>query len=144
MTGSLPTVNAVKKQAKDLRAALEKDGRTVSHGHALELIAHQHGYRDWNTFRAAIDDRPPETWTAGDRVTGHYLSQPITAKIVSIKTVRPGWVQISLDLDQAVDVVTFDSFSSYRKRVRGTIGPAGQSQERTSNGRPQLELMLEE
>ncbi|WP_259780783.1 glyoxalase superfamily protein [Aestuariispira ectoiniformans] len=142
MTGTLPTVDAVKKQAKELRSALEKDGQTVSHGHALELIAHQHGYRDWNTFRAAIDERPPETWTKGTRVTGHYLSQPIEAEIIAIEAIRPGWVRVTLDLDQPVDVVTFDSFSAYRKRVTGNIGPAGQSQERTSNGRPQLDLTL--
>jgi hypothetical protein len=47
---------------------------------------------------------------------------------------------VSLDLDEAVDVVTFDSFSSFRKRVNGVIGKDGVSQARTSNGRPQLEL----
>jgi hypothetical protein len=47
---------------------------------------------------------------------------------------------VSLDLDEAVDVVTFDSFSSFRKRVNGVIGKEGVSRERTSNGRPQLEL----
>jgi hypothetical protein len=39
---------------------------------------------------------------------------------------------VSLDLDEAVDVVTFDSFSSFRKRVNGVIGKDGVSR----SGRP--------
>src|SRR5690606_21487282 len=131
-----------KDQAKRLRAKLETDGTTISHSESLELIAHQHGYRDWNAFHAAIGNRYPVPWNVGDRVHGHYLSQPFEAVVLAVEQVRPEWFRLALDLDEAVDVVTFDSFSNFRKRVRGIIGPAGHSREKTSNGRPQLELEL--
>jgi len=78
----------------------------------------------------------------GARVTGAYLGQPFAARVVGIQamTSAPGNFRVSLDLDEAVDVVTFDSFSAFRKRVNGVIGKDGASRERTSNGRPQLEL----
>lgn len=42
-----------KQLAGRLRAALAMDGVEVSHSRALELVAAQHGYRDWNTLVAA-------------------------------------------------------------------------------------------
>lgn len=140
MNGSLPSIAAAKDQAKRLRAKLKSDGTTISHSEALELIAHQHGCRDWNTLHATIGDLNPVTWSVGDRVRGRYLSQPFEAVILAVGRVRPDWFRLTLELDQAVDVVSFDSFSALRKRVTGVIGPAGSSREKTSNGRPQLEL----
>jgi hypothetical protein len=140
MTGSLPSIEAAKEQAKRLRNRLSADGTTVSHGKALELVAQQYGYRDWNTLHAAIGNRPPIPWQVGDRVRGHYLAQPFDAEVIGVEAVRPGWLRVTLDLDEAVDVVAFDSFSNLRRRVTGVVGPEGVSREKTSNGRPQLEL----
>ena len=41
-----------KLMAKRLRADLARRGVAVSHGEALELVAHQYGARDWNTVAA--------------------------------------------------------------------------------------------
>lgn len=142
MKQPLPSIAAAKAKARCLRAELQAGGTTISHGKSLELIARQQGYRDWNTLHAAIGKRRPIALTVGDHVRGHYLSQPFDAEIVSVETVRPGWFRIILDLDEPVDVVTFDSFSNLRRRVAGVVGPAGTSREKTSNGRPQLELDL--
>lgn len=142
MSGTVSSIAAAKAAARELRARLAAEGRAIGHGRALELIAHQEGYRDWNACRAALEaaDAPP--WTPGARVRGRYLSQPFAATVVSATRVSPGWYRLVLDLDAAVDVVTFDSFSSYRKRIQGTVGPAGTSRARTSDGRPQLVLDL--
>jgi hypothetical protein len=56
----LPSIVAVKEQAKRLRAKLAAHGAVVGHSQVLEVIAHQYGYRDWNTFHAAIGNHPPE------------------------------------------------------------------------------------
>ncbi len=138
----LPAIADVKEQAKRLRAKLEADGSGVGHGKALELIAHQYGYRDWNTLHAAIGNRPPVAWNVGDHVRGRYLGQSFSAEILAVETVRPQWFRLTLDLDEAVDVVTFDSFSNFRKRLTGVVGPGGTSREKTSNGRPQLEVNM--
>jgi hypothetical protein len=50
-----------KLMAKRLRADLAARGLTISHSEALELVAHQHGARDWNTLAATTrNGRPPE------------------------------------------------------------------------------------
>ena len=60
MNGSLPlpSIEALKGQAKRLRARLELDGITIGHGKSLELFARQYGYKDWNTLHAAVGNRP--------------------------------------------------------------------------------------
>jgi len=143
ITGTaLPTLTAAKSQAKRLRDRLGSEGTAISHGHALELVAHQHGFRDWNAFHAAIGNRPPDAFVPGGRVQGRYLGQGFDATILAVEMLRPGWCRLELDLDNAVDVVTFDSFSNFRKRVRGTVGPLGLSRERSSTGQPHLEINL--
>lgn len=139
----LPTLNDLKNQARRLRTRLETSGERISHSRALELIAAQYGYKDWNTLYAATGKRAgAERLMPGAHVTGAYLGQPFSACVLGIRAITssPGSYRISLDLDEAVDVVTFDSFSAFRKRVTGVIGTEGVSRERTSNGRPQLEL----
>jgi hypothetical protein len=140
MTRDLPSLAQAKAEAKALRQELADRGHTVSHAQALERVAHGHGFRDWNALRAAIGDGPPRGWSAGDRVTGRYLSQPFAATIRTADTLRPGWVRLLLDLDEAVDVVRFDSFSNLRKQIRVEIGPEGHSKERTSDGVPHVVL----
>ncbi len=138
----LPTTAEAKDQARRIRAALGDQGTEIGHARALELVAHQHGFRDWNTFHAAIGNRPPDGWRPGGRVRGAYLSQPFEATVVAVEMLRPGWFRLVLDLDEAVDVVSFESFSNFRKRVRGVVGPEGTSRECTSDGAPHLRLEI--
>ena len=138
MTNTLTSIAAAKSAARELRARLAEEGRRIGHGQALELIARQNGFRDWNACHAALEASETPLWQPGARVRGRYLSQPFEATVVSATRVRPGWVRLELDLDQPVDVVRFESFSSLRKRVQGTVGPAGVSRERTSDGQPHL------
>lgn len=142
MTRPLPTSAQAKQQARKLREDRAAQGSDVSHAQALEMVAYQHGFRDWNAFHAAIGDRPPDGWVPDGRVTGHYLSQPFTATVISAEMLRPGWFRLVLDLDEAVDVVRFDSFSNFRKRIPVVVGPEGHSKERTSDGEPHVRLDL--
>lgn len=138
MDETLPSIDAAKALAKRLRLKLQEQGTIIGHGQSLELVAHQHGFRDWNTFRAAIGDRQPENWKPGGRVRGAYLSHPFSAEIIAVEALQPGWFRLTLDLDEPVDVVRFRSFSNLRRRVTGVIGPAGRSREKTSDGFPHL------
>lgn len=142
MTRHLPTSTEAKRQARQLRVDLAAVDTTVSHAQALEMVAHQHGFRDWNGLHAAIGNRPPEGWMPGGRVAGRYLSQPFEATVLAVEMLRPGWFRLVLDLDKAVDVVQFDSFSNFRKRVRAVVGPKGHSMERTSDGEAHMRLEL--
>jgi hypothetical protein len=126
MTRDLPTISEAKQEAKHLRATLAEQGEAISHAQALERVAQRHGFRDWNAFHAAIA-RParPQGWRPADRVTGRYLSQPFAATVLAADQLRPGWFRLVLDLDAAVDVVRFDSFSNLRKQIRVEVGPEG-------------------
>lgn len=54
MTSSDP-----KSMAKRLRADLAAHGTDLTHGQALEMIAHLHGHKDWNTM-AALEREPSD------------------------------------------------------------------------------------
>ncbi len=140
MNQVLSTLSQAKDKAKRLRAFLAGQGEAIGHARALERVARDYGFRDWNALHAAIRDRPPQDWTPGGRVTGRYLSQPFAATVLTADQVRPGWFRLMLDLDDAVDVVRFDSFSNLRKRIRVEVGPDGHSKERTFDGTRHVEL----
>lgn len=142
MTGPLPPLEAIKAQARALRASLADDGREISHSQALELIAHSHGYRDWNSLHAAIGNAPRPPVVVGQIVEGKYLKQPFTAEVTGVKTLSDGRYELVLEFAEPVDVVTFDSFSNFRSRVTKVVGPGGTSPERTSDGVPHLVLRL--
>ena len=145
MTSSQPlSRDALKAQAKRLRKALEAEGNFISHGEALELLAHQLGYRDWNTLSAKAGNRPDTPLAVGGRVSGRYLGQAFEADIIGLQRLAGGaggW-RVSLDLDEAVDVVKFDGFSNMRRRINGTVSRDGRSVAQTSDGTPHLQLSL--
>ena len=139
----LPSLEALKDQGKRLRARFSGEGQAISHSRALELIAAQYGFRDWNTLHAVVGNRPPfNPWMLGARVRGHYLGQPFDAQVLGVQalTGQPGRYRMVLHFDEPVDVVTFDSFSAFRQRVHCTVDETGRTTEKTSNGRPHLEL----
>lgn len=139
----LPSLDALKDQAKRLRARFVGEGQPVNHSRALELVAAQYGFRDWNTLYAAVGNRPAfDPWMLGARVRGHYLGQPFDAEVLGVQalTSQPGRYRMTLRFDEPVDVVTFESFSAFRHRVTCTVDETGRTVERTSNGRPHLEL----
>jgi hypothetical protein len=52
---ALPTLAQLKAEARQLRQLTQKQGQPITHANALEHIARQYGFRDWNTLHA----RPP-------------------------------------------------------------------------------------
>lgn len=133
-------ITGYKTQARRLRRELAETGTEISHAQALELVAHQNGARDWNTLRA-LAARPGNArpLSVGDRVAGRYLGQAFTGYVHGL-THGPNAKhrRVTLQFDDPVDVVTFDSFSSFRHRVSATIGEDGRSFYKTSDGQPQL------
>ncbi|WP_428407745.1 glyoxalase superfamily protein [Hyphococcus sp.] len=137
----LPSLDALKQQAKRLRAGLDEDGDFITHSESLELVAKQYGFRDWNTLYAAVGNRPPlKRFQLGSRVKGRYLGQFFTGEIIAIRSMPPDHLRVVLQFDEPVDVVTFESFSAYRSRISAVIGPEGVTLEKTSDGQPQLRM----
>ena len=139
-----PSLDAVKAQAKALRQALDAGGTPVSHAEALELVARQHGARDWNTLHARLGRRNARPELAlGARVTGRYLGQFYSGKITGLSGPAEHR-HVEIALDRPVDTVAFDSFSNWRHRIRGTIGEDGRSARKTSDGAPHLVVEMVE
>lgn len=135
-----PTLETVKAQAKALRQALQAEGTLISHARSLELVARQHGARDWNTLHARLTQRNAAPALAlGDRVQGRYLGQAYSGKIVALSGPATHRT-VEIALDRPIDTVRFDSFSNRRLRIRGTIGKEGCSPRKTSDGAPQLSV----
>ena len=141
---TLPPLESLKDQAKRLRSTLGEQGTTLSHSQSLELMAQQHGFRDWNTLRARAESNAPvDRLRVGDLIAGTYLGQAFTGRILGLSAYGDdGHYHIRMHFDEAVDVVTFDSFSSFRQRVRGVVDRFGRSPRKTSNGQPHIELKL--
>lgn len=140
MTAPLPTRADIKARAKALRAALAREGRAISHGQALDLLARQMGDRDWNALSARLDPVRPALPAVGDRVTGRYLGQRFTGHVVRIEPSARNGRRVSLALDRPVDTVRFSSFGNLRRRVTADFDRNGQCRAMTSDGQPHLEF----
>lgn len=138
MTRFLPSLAAAKAEARAYRAEQAAAGHEISHSQALEAIARAHGHRDWNTFHAAIGNLPRAPVHVGQILPGHYLKQAFLAEVRAVTEVEPGLYDVELDFEQPVDVVTFDSFSNFRSRVRKRVTSEGRSVDVTSDGAPHL------
>ena len=138
-----PSIDALKAQAKRLRASLKETGKDISHAEALELVARQHGHRDWNTAHAAAGNRPPVAWHVGQVLTGTYLGQRFIGEVLAVQKMgEAGLHRVTLHFDAPVDVVTFDSFSAFRQRVTVTLSADGTTAAKTSNGEPHMRVDL--
>ena len=132
---TIPSIEALKVQAKRLRAKL------AGHGQSLEIAARQWGYRDWNTLHAAAGNRRNDNpLFIGARVSDSYLGQPFAGTTLGLQ--QQGLakrMRVTIQFDEPVDVVTFDSFSAFRQRVSCTLGRDFTTRERTSNGQPHMQ-----
>lgn len=139
---NLPAITTLKAQAKRMREKLRSDGQTIGHSQSLEIIARQLGYKDWNTLFAAAGNQLPECpFGIGQRVSGAYLGQAFEGQILGLTQLQTqGRYRVTVDFDEPVDVVTFASFSAFRKRVSATINTDGLSPQKTSNGKSQMQL----
>ena len=140
----LPSLENLKQQAKRLRAQMGVDSQPITHSQALELLAHQYGFKDWNTLHAASGNQPPgPPVSIGSRVSGRYLGQSFMGNVLSVAELKHSdSYRVTIDFDEPVDVVRFEGWSSFRRRVTSQIGRKGKSPQRTSNGAPVMELDL--
>ncbi|MGR9476382.1 glyoxalase superfamily protein [Rhizobium leguminosarum] len=146
MTTTYPAIEELKAQAKRLRQAMNDRGTPLTHSAALEMLARQHGARDWNTL-AALAAKPntaPKTpLFVGAHIRGRYLNQPFTGEVLALSALPGGDLhRITIHFDEPVDVVTFESFSAFRQRVNAQIDADGVSPRKTSNGVTHLVLDL--
>lgn len=134
----LPPITALKAQAKRLRARLAQASDFISHSESLELIAAQYGQRDWNTLHAAARNLQSSELNVGARLNGRYLNQPFKGEVISARKLPGERLRVTINFDEPVDVVSFDSFSAYRRRVTATLHSNWTTLQKTSDGTPHL------
>ena len=139
-----PSIDELKAHAKRLRQAMTDRGTPLSHSAAFELVARQHGVRDWNTLSATAS-KPNLPVAArigvGSRIRGRYLNQPFAGEVLALQVLPgSGLYKITIHFDEPVDVVTFESFSAFRQRINAQIDEQGVSPRKTSDGVPHLTL----
>lgn len=143
MSFSLDTLSAqtLKSEAKALRAERDLAGAPLSHGAALEQVARAHGYRDWNTARAALPDRVAVPFQVGQRVKGLYLDQPFTGMLIGLQLLTDmQHMTVTVNFDTPVNVTPTFMFAALRHRVVSTVDIHGISTAMRGNGNPQMVL----
>lgn len=137
---AVPNSETLKAQAKRLRAAMSEKQTPITQSMALEAVARQSGYRDWNTLSAAAKSNAPRGWHVGQRVSGSYLGHPFVGVLKAVRAANGGFWYVTVIFDEAVDVVTSEAFSSFRKQVNVVLNEDGVTHAKTSNGVPHMEL----
>ncbi|WMT88425.1 glyoxalase superfamily protein [Pelagibacterium sp. 26DY04] len=133
------TTTDLKTEARQYRAAQLEAGRTVSHAQALEMVARFHGFRDWNTASGVLPMTRAPAFALSQRISGTYLKQPFSGTIIGLAALGAGdMFRLTVQFDEPVDVVSFESFSAFRQRVEATVTREGVSPSRTSDGEPHM------
>lgn len=135
----IQSAQTLKSEARALREARAKAGETLSHGAALEAVAKAHGFRDWNTARAALPDRVASPFQVGQRVKGLYLDQPFKGMLIGVQLLSDmQHYTVTVLFDTPVNVTPTFMFAAYRHRVVSTIDIHGISSALRGNGHPQM------
>ncbi|MEO1322397.1 MAG: glyoxalase superfamily protein [Pseudomonadota bacterium] len=132
-------------QAKARARQIKAESPTqMSLAAALEQVAQDMGFRDWNTASARLSNAPEASWQVGERVSGHYLKQAFTGRIHAVRELQGGaGYRLTLHFDEPVDVVEWESFSALRQRVSVSVSPEGVTWTKTGDGVPHLSLVRE-
>lgn len=138
---SFLTTSDLKSEARNWRAEQAEAGHPVTHSQALEMVSRFHGFRDWNTASAVLPVTRGPAFAVGQRVRGTYLKQAFEGTILAVAALGSGEMfRLSVQFDEPVDVVEFESFSAFRQRVVATVNREGVSPSRTSDGAPHMAI----
>jgi hypothetical protein len=137
-----PSAQTLKSEAKTLREDRARAGTPITHSEALEAVARSHGYRDWNTARAALPDRIAVPFQVGMRVKGFYLEQPFAGLLIGVQLAHNMQAYtVTIQFDEPVNVTPTFMFAAMRHRVVATVDIHGVSPDRRGNGEPVMRLM---
>jgi len=139
MVSPIYTRDQAKARARSIRAELQSENIHVNHSTALERVAKEQGYDNWNTLSACLSIQPEVPVQVGDRVAGAYLKQPFVGTIYAVRSCNKGRTfKVSIEFDEPVDVVQFESFTNLRKRINAEISQGRTSYAKTGDGVPHL------
>ncbi len=120
MRSSPLTPEDLKLQARRMRDYLAEKNITISHSNALEVLAKQHGFKDWNVLTAPLQQSPErEIWPGlDDEIKGTYLGHAFRGKILKVQTAGTANTRrYTIQFDEAIDVVASKHFTNFRQRI---------------------------
>ncbi len=126
MTQFQVTEANLKQQAKRLRDHFAGKDIDFSHSAALEAVAKQYGYRDWNILSAMLKRQQTEVnWpTVGHRVSGTYLGHKFTGTVLKIQAkTNADYRAYTFQFDKPIDVVKSEHFNAFRQRINCFLSP---------------------
>ncbi|WP_417309338.1 glyoxalase superfamily protein [Devosia sp.] len=137
-----PSTTTLKSEARALRAARAATASPITHGAALEEVARNHGYRDWNTASAALPDRAASPLQVAQRVKGTYLGRPFAGLVLGVHMLADmSHFEVTVKLDRPVDVSRSELLGPIlRHRLRATVDLRGISAAQTSDGQPHMRI----
>jgi len=139
-----PSSKSLKAEARSLREHRARAGQPMTHSAALEAVARFHGYRDWNTARAALPERIAVPFQIGMRVRGFYLEQPFSGVLIGVQLVSGmRHLKVTVQFDEPVSVTPDLMFATLRQRVTATVDERGISPALRGSGQPQMRIMKE-
>lgn len=138
----LPSVEGAKTRARRLRAKLAHKGQDISHSTALELVAAQYGFKDWNAMAAAcrLQGASLPSLAPGYRLKGQFRGQDFQGMVKSATALGNELQRLTILFDTPIDVVSFDRFSAYRRYVTHIVDADGVTVEKSANGTPHLRI----
>ena len=87
MTSQIYTRVQAKARARQIKA---ESSAPLSLAAALEHVAHEMGFRDWNTASARLSNAPEPMWQIGERVSGTYLKQTFRGRVHAVRELQGG------------------------------------------------------
>lgn len=136
MTSQIYTRVQAKARARQIRT---ESAMPMSLSVALERVAREMGFRDWNTASARLSNSSDFSWQVGERVSGRYLKRAFNGRIHAVRELhQQSGYQLTVQFDEPVDVVDWESFSAFRQRVTVIVSPEGITWAKTSDGIPHM------
>jgi len=114
------TIESLKLQARRMRDHFAENDMDISYAAALETLAKQHGFKDWNILSATIKKQPkPDICPSLDqKISGTYLGHRFTGDILKMQPSNTqGARRYTIRFDHPIDVVESQHFSSYRQQI---------------------------
>ncbi len=120
MSSTTLTSDNLKLQARRMRDYFAEKNIDISHSSALETLAKQHGFKDWNILSATLNRQSKKIPWPGleDKISGSYLGHAFTGKILKVQTARmENNRRYTILFDEPIDVVSSKHFSNFRQRI---------------------------
>lgn len=127
------------KHERFTRAVISSSANLLARSRSRENYSHSDDSQSRNNkVRPTL-----ATLKLGDRVQGVFMGQRFQGHLVGIVPLAASQnYHIGIQLNQAIDVVTFESFSNFRRRLNCVVDKDGISTAKTSDDRPHMKLEL--